>query len=90
MEEMKLENEEEDIDPNKEVEIMLGTIISRVKVGHDDIKEIHAHKKSVELSQKSYLTQFMSVFSCGGIDQKYDDEREGCYIMTLGVIDECR
>ena len=31
MEEMKLDNE---------VEMMLGTIISRVKIGHNDIKDI--------------------------------------------------
>ena len=39
--------------------------------------------------EKDYMTQLMNFLSCSSISRD-NDERLGCYIMTLGVIDECR
>jgi tetrahydromethanopterin S-methyltransferase subunit G len=70
---------------------MLGSIISKVKVGNDDIGSIQKRLDEIELRKQSYFTQMVSSLMCKNIfgDDNYD-ELHGFYIMTLGVIDECR
>lgn len=75
---------------NEPRELILGTIISRIKTGNDDIQEIQKHIDAVKLSQESYLTQFLSMISCKSMFDIPSDNTQGCYIMTLGVLDECR
>jgi len=41
------------------------------------------------MAKEPYYKQFMNLFSCKSLWSPTDDI-QGCYIMTLGVIDECR
>ena len=63
-----------------------------MKIGKEDIIEIYSHKQQQERMKESYLTYFMNAISCRTLNiygGQFDD-MEGCYIMTIGVIDECR
>jgi ribosomal protein S18 acetylase RimI-like enzyme len=80
---------EQDRSLNKE--IMLGSIISRVKVGNDDIICIQRRIDEIALSKQSYFTQLVSSLICKNIfGGQSEEDLNGMYIMTLGVIDECR
>ena len=86
------EEESKEEDDSYEEEIILGALISQVKIGKDDIIEIHNHHQQLERMKESYLTYFMNAVSCRSFNMYYGqfDDIEGCYIMSLGVIDECR
>ena len=49
--------------------------------------EISRDIESKTQSEESYITTLMNSLLCRS---NHDDEKEGLYIMTLGVIDECR
>lgn len=74
----------------QEQEVILGSIISRVKEQKQDITEIHEHY--LRESQKQTMFQYLvSFISCKSMFQKQEIlDIQGCYIMTLGVIDEVR
>ena len=77
-------------------EVMLGSIISRMKTGKDDIVEICEKEEDNSFkAQSSSLVYMMSKLFCAPYQSCRSVRREhamtqGCYIMTLGILDECR
>lgn len=62
----------------KDHEVILGTIMTKVQQQEEEITDIYAAKNY----EQSYVTWFQSVLACR--------EYQGAYIMTIGVVDECR
>lgn len=71
--------------------MIVGAIISRIKVGNDDILAIEDHWRHITTTDKTIIQQFIEMVSCKDVfrNQALNDV-QGCYVMTLGVIDECR
>ena len=69
----------------------MGSIISKIKTDNDEVYAIQKHIDSIEMSKQSYFYQAISTIMCKNIFSGTSNEDLcGCYIMTLGVIDECR
>mmetsp|Transcript_10087 Transcript_10087/g.17018 ORF Transcript_10087/g.17018 Transcript_10087/m.17018 type:complete len:174 (+) Transcript_10087:413-934(+) len=77
-------------------EIILGSVISRVKQGKDDIADICNFEADLKFrSDSSFLYYYASKLLWKPVDLCRDNRRhfahvEACYIMTLGIVDECR
>lgn len=71
---------------------MLGSIISRIKVGNEELQDILLFEEDDRLWKTSYIQYYLSGIMCKNIfgGEEINDESQGCYIMTLGIIDECR
>ncbi len=64
-------------------EILIGTILSKIKEESEHNQVIFNSVDNQE--QLSFWAKLKSVFMCSR-----PQPRHGCYIMTIGVIDECR
>ena len=69
---------------------MIGSIISRLKCGNDDVIEINRAIEAEKHKNDSYFTTLLNFAACKCKALQFEDDTQGLYIMTLGVIDECR
>jgi len=66
-----------------EKEVILGTILIKIEIGGEDVVALYQHKdRTVGPGIGSWLRWLKSVITCR--------EYLGAYIMTIGVVDECR
>ncbi|TNV86426.1 hypothetical protein FGO68_gene2430 [Halteria grandinella] len=69
-----------------EKELMLGVILTKVQYHNDEVREIMNQRErdlNTDTGLFGWLRWFKSIVSCRG-------DHVGAYIMTIGVIDECR
>ena len=66
-----------------EKEVILGTIMIKIQIGGEDVIALYHHKdRTVGHGIGSWFRWLKSVVTCR--------EYVGAYIMTIGVVDECR
>ena len=66
---------------------MIGAIMSRVEKENERNEDILTKLDGTRASTLTWGQWFIEKFSCS---DEYESNRLACYIMTIGVIDECR
>lgn len=66
---------------------MIGTIFSRIDRENRKSERLLARIDQPRWNRQSWLERSREFFSCKGL---IISERTSCYIMTVGVLDECR
>lgn len=67
--------------------VLIGIVYSKIETENAKNEVLLSRIDDSRWSQQSWSQRIREIFSCG---QTIHSNRQACYIMTIGVIDECR
>ncbi len=67
--------------------VLIGCVYSKVETENTRNESIIARTDEPRWNKQSWLDRTREFFACGNLILS---QRSACYIMTIGVIDECR